>query len=93
MTQADRVLSTPRRTAPLSSESTAGCILADHFLELETPMRDLSAAADVVMTVWRHPELGTGKHADRMDVMLNNLELIIQGMVDGYRASLERKAV
>jgi hypothetical protein len=49
----------------------------------------------VVMMIWRHPELGNGKHEDRMGVVLDKLELMTQSTVDDYQAKLEleQKAV
>jgi hypothetical protein len=105
MTQAKRVLSTPRRTAsknrvkkiakPASAESQEDRNLrhGEDFRELETPIRDLGAMVDVVMMIWRHPELGNGRHADRMHVALDKLELMTESMVDDYTAKLEQKAV
>jgi hypothetical protein len=84
----------PRATPTRVKEScVAGCILAtkraDYFVDLETPMRELSAMVEVVMMVWRHPELGKVEHDARVDVVLDKLELMTQGMIDDYRAKLE----
>jgi hypothetical protein len=105
MAKATRVYSTPRRTAskikvkklakPASAESQEQRNLrhGEVFRDLEVPMRDLSAMVAVVMMIWRHPELGNGKHADRMHVALDKLELMAESMVDDYEAKLEQEAV
>jgi len=105
MAQARRVRSTPRRIAskikvnklakPASAESQEERNLrhGEDFRDLEAPMRELGAMVDVLMMVWRHPELGNGRHDDRLHVALDNLELMTQGMVDDYVAKLELTAV
>jgi hypothetical protein len=102
MAKAKRVHSMPRRTASknrmkkIAKPASAASQEERHgedFRDLETPMRDLGAMVDVVMMIWRHPVLGNGKHADRMHVALDHLELMTQSMVDDYRAKLEQKAV
>ena len=51
----------PARRVDVRTERScvAGCILAtqraEHFADLEKPMRELGAIVDVVMTVWRYP--------------------------------------
>jgi hypothetical protein len=105
MIQADSVYSTPRKPAskfkvkklakPASAESQEQRNLryGEDFRDLETPIRNLGAMVDVVMMIWRHPELGNGRHADRMHVALDKLELMTESMVDDYTAKLEQKAV
>jgi hypothetical protein len=105
MTQADSVHSTPlTNMSPALDVRTerscvAGCILAtkraEHFTDLETPMRELRAMVDVVIMVWRHPELGKVKvkHDARVDVVLDELELMTAAMVDDYQAKLEADEV
>jgi hypothetical protein len=109
MAKADSVHSTPRITAskinpPAGVDArerscVAGCISAtkraEHFTDLETPMRELRAMVDVVIMVWRHPELGKVKvkHDARVDVVLDELELMTAAMVDDYQAKLEADEV
>lgn len=83
--------------ARLTAEKScvAGCILAtrraDHFLDLETPMRNLGAMVAIVMAIWRDRAVVPAglKHSDLMDVALDQLELMAQTHVDDYRAKLE----
>jgi hypothetical protein len=66
--------------------------LAEHFRDLETPMRELGAMTEIVMMVWKHPELGgPSKHSDRMDIALDRLELLAQGFTSDYTAKLEQE--